>query len=316
MNKIKGGKLRRTVVLLVLAVVFSVVFGSATAHAGGWFKSSTTDTVGDSYWKDGSPETNATDTVTPHLGFSTTSNQCRVCHAVHLSGDESYRLLKDGTSSETRTSGELTFTPENTGVANTGKGNSRSTECMYCHDSDSGASSKRPYDLSIGTTKTVRGEHSLGATWIPDSSVNDTVTPEDGRGVLPRKEPGAADSVLDCYQCHSVHGAKILTNITGFGWGEIQPIDNYILREDPAGNGGDANTGIDSIRPPWDSSASAYKWVNDQSKDTSTYPSQDATAYLASSIWKYEVQVAWCGDCHNENPNITGPGDFRPNNKS
>jgi hypothetical protein len=22
---------------------------------------------------------------------------------------------------------------------------------------------------------------------------------------------------------------------------------------------------------------------------------------------------AWCGDCHNQNPNITGPDDFRPN---
>ncbi len=190
-------------------------------------------------------------------------------------------------------------------------GDKRSTECMYCHDANSGASSKKPYGELAG--KTIRGQHSLGATWIPDSSVNDTITPEDGRGVLSSRSPFNPTGVLDCYQCHSVHGANILTGITAFGWGkENQPIDSYILRDDPAGNGfyngiSPNEDGINAIQPP------PGGWVDSRSKDTTAYPSKDTTAYDPYSIWKYEVQAAFCGDCHNMNPNITGPNDFRPN---
>lgn len=303
-------KLKKTLLVLTLAIMFALILSTSTAFAGGWFKASSSDSQTDPgdltgllTWRD----FNATSAVTPHLGFSSTSNLCRTCHAVHEAGDNSYRLLKNGTVSEGRSSGEL--------VGENGMGNKRSTECMYCHDADSGVSSFRPYGFLFG--KTIRGEHTLGATWIPDSSVNeDTATKTDGRGALARKEISASDAVLDCYQCHTVHGANRLTNITSFGWGSTEPIDNYILRNDPAGNGYNANNGIDSILAPWDSSAALHKWMDNRSKDTTTYPSIDTTPYNEQSIWKYEVQVAWCGDCHNENPNITGPGDFRPNGKS
>ena len=302
--------MKKTLLVLTLVFLFAFVLSTSTAFAGGWFKASGGDSQADPgditgllTWRD----FNATSAVTPHLGFSSTSNLCRTCHAVHEAGDNSYRLLKNGTVSEGRSSGEL--------AGENGMGNKRSTECMYCHDADSGASSFRPYGFLFG--KTIRGEHTLGATWIPDSSVNEaTATKGDGKGSLPRKEIGASDAILDCYQCHTVHGANKLTNIIGFGWSETQPIDNYILRNDPAGNGGDANSGINSILPPWDSVGSANAWKDGRSKDTTTYPSVDATPYAQGSIWRFEVQAAWCGDCHNDNPNISGPGDFRPNGKS
>lgn len=299
--------MQRTIFLLLLTGLVLVCFSVSIVHAGGWFKELPGDPVGDDFWK----TYNTEPTATPHLGYSTTSSKCRVCHAVHGASDTSYRLLKSGNTTEPRSSGELT--PGVDAGGNLGMGNKRSTECMYCHDATSGASDIKPYGVLFG--KTVRGEHSLGASWIPDSSVNDTATPGDGRGNLPRKSPGEPNPVLDCYQCHSVHGAKILTFVTGFGWGETQPIDNYILRDDPAGNGYSGgvspnNDGINSIAAPWSG------WESGRSKDTTSYPTKDATAYDPYSIWKYEVQAAWCGDCHNENPNITGPGDFRPNTKS
>jgi len=301
--------LKKTLLVLTFACLLAMLLSTTvtTAYAGGWFQASASDTLGADLWSNWNTLTATAST--PHLGFSSTSNKCKTCHAVHESGDTSWRLLKNGDTSEGRSSGEL--------AGQLGMGNKRSTECMYCHDADSGATSKKPYGMLTG--KTVRGEHTLGATWIPDSSVNDTVTPGDGKGVLPRKEVGASDSILDCYQCHTVHGANRLTFITGFGWGETEPIDNYILRNDPAGNGGDANTGIDSILAPWNSSDSVNAWRDGRSKDTTSYPSlsgSDTIPYNAFSFWRYEVQVAWCGDCHNDNPNITGPGDFRPNNRS
>lgn len=185
-------------------------------------------------------------------------------------------------------------------------GSGRDNECMYCHDADSGITTKRPYGYLFGYT--IRGEHNLNATWIPDSSANDTGAP-DGNTTSTLSRGGK----LDCYQCHTVHGGGRVTNIVAWGWGNAsEPIDNYILRNDPAGNGGDANNGISSVKAP----PGGWNDPDGNGKADDNYPSTDTTAYDPASEWRFEVMDAWCGDCHNINPNITAPNDIRPNVRS
>lgn len=134
----------------------------------------------------------------PHGGFSSSTNRCRVCHAVHLAGSGSWRLLRDGTS----LNGE-------------DRGMDRASECNYCHGL-TGATQKRPFRPK---TFEVLGEHTLGSTIIPDASA----ATED----LP--------SELSCGNCHTVHGAGSLhssqTSATSGKWG------SKILRQDPNGDG-------------------------------------------------------------------------------
>lgn len=290
--------------LVLLVIIATAIAHPATALGAGWWQETTSDPIGEGYWLD---QIDNAGLPSPHGNYSSTTNLCKTCHAVHLAGADSYRLLKSGTTTETRSQGEL--------EGENGMGNKRSTECMYCHDATSGASDKRPYGVIIQQmSATVRGEHTLGATWIPDSSVNDSSTPDDDKGKLFDRNPltyNGRGAELDCYQCHSVHGAKILTDITAFGWGvSTEPIDNYILRIDPAGNGGDANLGIGQIDPP------PSGWQNGQPKADPNYPTTDAVPYDPYGEWKFEVMNAWCGDCHNLNPNITAPNDIRPNKRS
>ncbi|MCK4268646.1 MAG: hypothetical protein KAX16_07425, partial [Actinomycetia bacterium] len=117
-------------IILALTILFTV-----PAMAGGWFQTNASDTIGSGYWAD---QTENTSYTAPHGGFTSASNLCKTCHAVHLAGTNSYRLLKSGTTEATRTQGE--------GSA-LGMGNKRATECMYCHDASSGAASKKPYEL-------------------------------------------------------------------------------------------------------------------------------------------------------------------------
>ena len=92
----------KTITGLFLAVsVFMLVIGSASvAQAAGWWQIDASDTVGSGVWN--AQEDNST-YASPHGGFSSTSNLCKTCHAVHLAGESSYRMLKDGTTDETRT---------------------------------------------------------------------------------------------------------------------------------------------------------------------------------------------------------------------
>jgi hypothetical protein len=282
------------VVPLITVVLVTLLFGASPAQAASWWQMTSSDTIGNGVWSE-QPENSGY--PSPHGGFTSTSNLCKACHAVHGSGETSWRLLKDGSTDETRTQGER--------QGENGMGNKRSTECMYCHDATSGTTAKKPYELAV-MGYPIRGEHALGATTIPDSSVNETsaTDPNDKIGYLTR------DGVLDCYQCHSVHGANTLTEVTAWGWGNAtEAIDNFILRDDPAGNGGNANDGIAEIKPP-----EPGGWKDGKSKADPAYPAKDSTPYDPYGEYKYEVMNAWCGDCHNQNPNITGPDDFRPNN--
>ena len=139
----------------------------------------------------------------PHGGFSTKSNRCRVCHAVHMAGDDSWRLLRDGTE----VNGEK-------------RGMDRASECNYCHG-QTGATEKRPYRAK---DYPVLGEHTIGSTVIPDGSSSSAI----------------ANTGLMCGNCHSVHGSGTLDLATvpvetGM-WGM------KILRLDPNQDGNDLSS--------------------------------------------------------------------------
>lgn len=114
----------------------------------------------------------------PHGGYTSTTNKCKVCHAVHLSTG-SYRLLRD---------------------------NSASTECDFCHGT-SGVANTRPvrldqngHGLPSGTTGTI---------YAPDD-LEDTATPSAARFSTDAASWG-------CASCHSVHNANTiqLTDVGG-----------------------------------------------------------------------------------------------------
>ncbi len=137
-----------TLTIVFLTGVTLLFLLALPAQAASWWQTNSTDTVGSGFWE--SQEDNGS-YASPHGGFSSTSNLCKTCHAVQMAGENSWRLIKSGNTTETRTQGEM---------STLGKGNARATECTYCHDATSGATSKKPYELTpIG--KTVRGEHTL-----------------------------------------------------------------------------------------------------------------------------------------------------------
>jgi hypothetical protein len=167
---------------------------------------------------------------------------------------------------------------------------------MYCHDASSGLTDKKPYEATeLG--QTVRGEHTLGATQVPDSDINGGTG---GWGNLLR------GGQLQCYQCHSVHGA----NTIGFDKdhdGNLDPValdgkvytsndglenwDTKILRVDPSGDGVPLAKNQGGLIPS-------------QLEGLSANPAA--------------VRTAFCADCHNLNPNweVTTDDTTRANNRS
>ena len=178
-------------------------------------------------------------TPEPHGGYTITTNMCKTCHAVHGANANSFRLLHD-----------------------TG----RTTECDWCHNATTGRSKHRPYGELALRGRSVRGEHSIGATMIPDSTKNDALagTVGDNWGALPGYGDGISPSGLNCYVCHSVHGANIMDE-GATGW--------PIVRADPQRDGG---AGL----------------IIDHNGFTQTYSGPGAQ------------QVSFCADCHNKNPNF------------
>jgi hypothetical protein len=80
----------------------------------------------------------------PHGGYDTTTNKCKVCHAVHRAEGAYYLLRAD----------------------------SQDDACDYCHIGGSAHSGKIVYDLNSAGKSTTNG-HTIGAsTYIPDSSVS------------------------------------------------------------------------------------------------------------------------------------------------
>lgn len=78
----------------------------------------------------------------PHGGYDSTTNKCKVCHAVHRAQGAYYLLRAD----------------------------SQDDACTYCHIGGGAHSSKIVYDLNPNGIYTTNG-HTIGAqTWIPDST--------------------------------------------------------------------------------------------------------------------------------------------------
>jgi hypothetical protein len=223
-------------------VADQIEWGAASTRAVPYYYRNNGDTVAE-----GSRTSVNGDTLSngnPHGGFSTTTGYCKTCHAIHEAGEDSYRLLKSGdqdaggtysSDEASRTAGEGKIVGGSGVEAYSGFGTDRSNECMYCHDADAGFSPIRPYSLSVITT--VRGEHTVGATHVPDAGVE-----------LKDRDPndGDDDGVLQCYACHSVHGSDTMgTATTGNSkWGD------KILRLDPNGDGtdmGQGGTGVPTV---------------------------------------------------------------------
>ncbi len=223
----------------------------------------------------------------PHGGFATTTNYCKTCHAVHDAGDSSYRLLKSGGAG-----GRTNVTDRSDGeglVA--GAGTVRANECMYCHDATSGATQYRPY--ALGEIRTVRGEHTIGATSIPDSSQSADVTTI--APILTRKIAGTNSSKLSnrnpasyggesdtspnlgCYDCHSVHGADVLA----------QWAPGRILRLDPSNDG----IKLTATRAARAAAGEMYTAFADDPTGGSANGTSDQNM----------LRNNFCADCHNAN---------------
>lgn len=277
--------------LTAAAALLIVMTMSQSAFAAGWWKENNNDTINvlagtatstaDSIlWSSASsnPRPTAADDSTlyqyntPHAGFSTASNRCKTCHAVHGARDVSYRLLRDA---------------------------SRTQECNYCHMGPAGASALRLYALDdLGYS--VQGEHTLGSTLVPDSNIQGGTN---GNGNLPDRggpyDPDTNKQGLYCYSCHSVHGANI---VRGVGrWEE------KILRNDPAMNGGNADNGLQDgiagrIFKREDGATIDMSLVMRDPEDPlyRDWTEGPSNGYARDA----EVKKAFCADCHTKNYNF------------
>jgi len=172
----------KKVLILTIVVVAIIAFTSSVALAGGW-STVTTGTAGDEHDTtnpDGVAVWNPDDLGAPHGNFSTSSNRCRVCHAVHMADP-----ISTGLGSET--GGGRIVGPTSWRLL---RNQNREEECYYCHG-PGGATDKQPF--RDRTNVVYRGEHTLGSTYLPDSATT-TV-------------PGGA---LTCGTCHNVHAAGVV----------------------------------------------------------------------------------------------------------
>jgi hypothetical protein len=152
-------KAKKLALLLALSFVFAFVASVALAASPDGATTATTvidPTTGMSRWtyKDAYDSAAKTEggyaafdsgtlyTTNPHGGYDSTTNKCKVCHAVHRA-EGAYFLLRSDTQDDA---------------------------CSYCHIGGSAHSRKIVYDLA-GTIYTPNG-HTIGASSIiPDSSV-------------------------------------------------------------------------------------------------------------------------------------------------
>jgi hypothetical protein len=101
------------------------------------------------YWVTAGASATGGYTNSPHGGYASSTNKCKVCHAVHRAEGAYYLLRAD----------------------------SEGDACDYCHIGGGAHSDKIVYDLNPAGTDTTNG-HTIGAsTSVPDSSVNQTATP-------------------------------------------------------------------------------------------------------------------------------------------
>ena len=162
----------KKIIILSILVISVLLIASSVAMAGGW---STVDTATTALTPDQGSWSVADDGA-PHGGFSTATNRCRVCHAVHMA-DPSTAPTVPG-----RINGPISWRLL--------RNQNRTEECYYCHGPN-GATDKQPFRDRAGVT--FRGEHTLGSTVLPDAN---TTTVPGGQ--------------LTCGTCHNVHAADVV----------------------------------------------------------------------------------------------------------
>ncbi len=259
------------IILVTLAFTFFAVSG---ALAGGWH------VIGPDHDPDAGKWDNDSEgdhDKVPHEGLSSSTNQCRTCHAVHNADNTGITDL-----------GEAKVA----GVPGTGnsfkllRNESRLTECYFCHGATGALSNpdKKPYAPMYGDDDedpltpdvliAAKGEHTLGATSIPDTNVDDTFL--------------GLTTGLTCGNCHTVHGSWSLNGVE-----EAGELEHAILRRDPAQNGngsqGDgAAGGVINVANQGSGNVPVLGTVTPQTEAAKNEP---------------EILAAFCGDCHNKNVN-------------
>ena len=166
--------------LFALAVVAILWAFPAIASAGGW-----DNPIGN-----------------PHRNYTTSTDKCKVCHAVH-EADNAANTFNGEKLLRTTTAGA----------------------CDYCHVGGPFAGSiTQVYNSTVASYSADTGfEHTLGSSVsVPDS--NDSAGQADPSNDY-------VIGTFDCQTCHSVHGANI-----------INIVATKILRQDPLGDGDTAAT--------------------------------------------------------------------------
>lgn len=262
-----GGKtVRKALFITLVATVFVVAFASsafavtpdastpATFTPSQWTYQDLADAA--AKYEGGYKAYDGTETVpgggdyqNPHGGYDTSTNKCKVCHAVHRAEGAYYLLRAD----------------------------SQDDACDYCHIG-SAHSSKVVYDLNSAGKATTNG-HTIGAsTYIPDSTVaqwTEVVTLEtadaNGDPLTEDIEVRAYDEAkndmyrfarhhghseatgsnrrnyvpigplaLRCMSCHQVHNAEAMTwrvrSVTDSHGQQDETVAGYkLLRQFPSG---------------------------------------------------------------------------------
>lgn len=110
-------------------------------------------------------------TTNPHGAYSTGSNKCKTCHAVHKAGE----------TWPTSTAWKLL------------RATSQTDACNFCHVGASAHTGEVPYGAADPTTVTIGHTIGVNLSTIPDT------------------QSVSASGTFTCYSCHTVHGAKAIT---------------------------------------------------------------------------------------------------------
>lgn len=141
-------------------------------------------------------------TDSPHGSYLTTGDECEMCHSPHQAGTSgtSYKLLRSANAADA---------------------------CDYCHTGSSApaGSDYTVYTVGAAVTKDGINGHEIGAfTDIPDVDLA-----SEAPGVI-----AAVGTALDCFDCHTVHGANKVAGISSVQG--ITLASNAILKGDPNGD--------------------------------------------------------------------------------
>ncbi|MDP2182616.1 MAG: hypothetical protein Q8K99_08620 [Actinomycetota bacterium] len=221
------------------------------------------------------PVTTGASPDSPHGSYATTNDECEICHSPHQAGTagSTYKLLR---------------------------GNNAASACDYCHANGGKAGS--PYIVYVvgGVNKIndLNG-HEIDAYTgeVPDDLTNGVDT--------------VIGATLDCFDCHSVHGARTLTTAqfggSVNGLTALQLPTAAILKRAP---GGGANaTNINE----WCDSCHTANLVTVIDGISHYMGTRGAVLSTRGNIELATVDSDDCSDCHNPD-GITGDDYVWPHN--